>query len=68
MLSGLPDTISNHVGRDVSVRGDLEEAYASLTMAVRFVVRFQDTSAHPEVPEDLGSFCIIPVQSFTQEA
>jgi hypothetical protein len=62
MLSGLQDTLSNHVGRDIGVRGDLEEAYASLTTLVRFIVRFQYTSAHPSVPEDLGSICIIPVK------
>ena len=63
MLSSLPDAIPHHIGRDVSVRGDLEEANASLTAAVGLVVRFQDASAHPEAPEDLGSFRISPVQN-----
>ena len=63
MLSGLPDAISHHIGRDASVRDDLEEAYAGLTATVRLVVHFQDASSHPEALEDLGSFRIGPVEN-----
>lgn len=63
MLSRLPDAISHHVGRDVRIRDDLEEAHAGLTAAVGLVVRFQNASSHPETLEDLGSFRIGPVEN-----
>lgn len=63
MLSDFPDAVSHHIGCDVCIGGDLQEACAGLAAMVGLVVRFQDASAHPEAPEDLGSFRISPVQN-----